>query len=58
MEKRIQRFWEIRFNDLKQALEGNNFEVFLADDGEEAKKSYWKTSFPIRMPKAFRGAAQ
>ncbi len=38
MEKRIQRFWEIRFNDLKQALEGNNFEVFLADDGEEAKK--------------------
>ena len=37
MEKPIEHYWQARLADLKEALEGNNFEVFLANDAGEAK---------------------
>ncbi len=37
MEKPIEHYWKARLADLKEALEGNNFEVFLANDAGEAK---------------------
>lgn len=37
MEKPIEHYWQTRLADLKEALEGNNFEVFLANDAGEAK---------------------
>lgn len=36
MEKPIAHFWEHRLSDLKEALEGNNFEVFMAEDSLNA----------------------
>lgn len=38
MDKPIEYYSQIRLAELKKALEKNNFEVFLADDAEEAKK--------------------
>ncbi len=37
MERPIDTFWKSRLADLKEALEANNFEVFVADDTAEAK---------------------
>ena len=31
MDKPIEHYWEIRLAEVKQALEANNFEVFLAN---------------------------
>jgi len=38
VDKPIEYYSQIRLAELKKALEKNNFEVFLADDAEEAKK--------------------
>ena len=38
MEKPVENYWKIRLGNLKEALESNNFEVFLADNADEAKK--------------------
>lgn len=38
MEKPIENFWSIRLSDLKDALEANNFEVFMAENAGSAKK--------------------
>lgn len=38
MDKPIENYWRIRLNDLKEVLEENNFEVFVAKDGADAKK--------------------
>ena len=38
MEKPIVNYWQGRLKELKEALETNNFEVYLADNGAEAKK--------------------
>ena len=38
MEKPIVNYWQGRLKELKEALETNNFEVFLADNRAEAKK--------------------
>ncbi|MFH1994017.1 MAG: lactate utilization protein [Pseudomonadota bacterium] len=38
MEKPIENYWKIRLENLKKALENNNFEVFVADSTTEAKK--------------------
>jgi L-lactate utilization protein LutB len=37
MDKPIENYWRIRLNDLKEALEENNFEVFIAKDTADAK---------------------
>jgi len=38
MKNPVDNFWMLRLNDLKEALEKNNFEVFIADTAEEAKR--------------------
>ena len=38
MSNAVEKFWWMRMSDLKVALEANNFEVFLANNAEEAKK--------------------
>lgn len=38
MDKPIENYWQLRFKDLKETLEDNNFEVFIANNGDEAKK--------------------
>lgn len=38
MEKPIENFWSLRLNNLKEVLEANNFEVYIAGNREEAKK--------------------
>jgi L-lactate utilization protein LutB len=38
MDKPITNYWNKRLTDLKAALESNNFEVFLADNKDEAFK--------------------
>lgn len=37
MDKPIHEYWSIRLVQVKQALEANNFEVHLAEDGETAR---------------------
>lgn len=37
MDKPIENYWKIRLANLKEALEGNNFEVFIADSINAAK---------------------
>jgi L-lactate utilization protein LutB len=36
MENPIENYWKLRLTDLKEALEGNNFEVFMADNAVDA----------------------
>ena len=38
MEKPVENFWNTRLASLKEVLETNNFEVYLAGSGEEAKR--------------------
>ena len=38
MDKPIEHFWQIRLAEVKSALEANNFEVFLAQNSQEAHK--------------------
>ena len=46
MEKPIEHYWHARLNDLKEALEGNNFEVYLADNAAHAKDIALKEILP------------
>ncbi len=43
-------FWEIKLKALKEALEKNNFEVYLASTGEAAKKLVLDTILPQLAP--------
>jgi len=38
MDQPIDNYWKLRLTDIKAALESNNFEVFLADNKEDAHK--------------------
>ncbi len=38
MDKPIAHYLGLRLNDLKKTLEGNNFEVYIADNGEDTKR--------------------
>ncbi|HOI93272.1 MAG TPA: lactate utilization protein [Syntrophobacter fumaroxidans] len=38
MDKPFDHYWQLRLSDLKETLEANNFEVFLADNKEQACK--------------------
>ncbi len=37
MESPIRNYWQVRLAHVKEALEGNNFEAFVAETAEEAK---------------------
>lgn len=38
MQRPTENYWQIRLRDLKEALESNNFEVFMAENAGHAKK--------------------
>ena len=38
MDQPIKHYWQVRLKGVKEALEANNFEVFLAQDAGEAKE--------------------
>lgn len=50
MEKPITKFWEIKLEALKEALTKNNFEVYLANTGEDAKNLVLDTLLPRLSP--------
>jgi len=51
VEKPISKFWEIKLEALKEALTKNNFEVYLASTGEDAKNLVLDTLLPRLSPK-------
>lgn len=38
MEKPVEHYWDIRLNEVKEALEANNFKAFLAANGDHARE--------------------
>jgi L-lactate utilization protein LutB len=50
VEKPVSNFWEIKLEALKEALTKNNFEVYLANTGEDAKKLVLDTILPQLSP--------
>jgi len=52
MDKPIENYWKIRLNDLKDALEANRFEVFIAEDTEAAKSVICEEIMPKLNPKS------
>ncbi len=50
MQNPVDNFWKLRLADLKEALEGNNFEVFIADSAEEAKQRVLDDILPAIKP--------
>jgi hypothetical protein len=51
MEKPIQNYWQLRLGNLKEALESNNFEVFMADNAREAGRVMMDKILPKLAPK-------
>ena len=43
-------YWQGRLERTKEALEGNNFAVWLAGNTQEAKEIFWKEIFPAVRP--------
>ena len=50
MEKPVSNFWEIKLEALTEALTKNNFEVYRASTGEDAKKLVLDTILPRLSP--------
>ncbi|MCF8129374.1 MAG: lactate utilization protein [Deltaproteobacteria bacterium] len=51
MEKPILNYWQLRLGNLKEALESNNFEVFIADNAREAGRVVMDKILPKLAPK-------
>jgi L-lactate utilization protein LutB len=43
MDQPIDSYWKLRLTDIKAALESNNFDVFLADNKDDARKIVLET---------------
>ena len=52
MEKPIAHYLDLRLNDLKKTLEGNNFEVYIANNGEDAKRIVLEEIVPSTKAKS------
>jgi len=52
MDKPIEHYWVTRLHEVKKALEGNNFEVFLASDAAEARRIVLEEILPKTAPKS------
>ena len=52
MEKPIRNYWQLRLENLKEALESNNFEVFIADNAREAGRLVMNKILPKLAPKS------
>ena len=51
MQNPVENYWTIRLTALKEELEANNFEVFIAQTAAEAKELVLKTIMPPLSPK-------
>ncbi|MFO7713249.1 lactate utilization protein [Desulfosarcina sp.] len=51
MDNPIQHYWEIRLQKTKRALEAGNFDVYIADNKDLAKKMAYDTIIPAMAPK-------
>ncbi|MEE4113589.1 MAG: lactate utilization protein, partial [Desulfobacteraceae bacterium] len=51
MDNPIQHYWELRLQKMKKALEANNFDVYIADNKDLAKKMAYDTIIPACAPK-------
>ncbi len=52
MEKSIENFWQLRLQQMKEQLDGNNFETFIAKDKAEAAKLIVSEIMPACQPKS------
>jgi len=52
MDKPIENYWKIRLNDLKDTLEANRFEVFIAEDTKAAGSVICEEIIPKLNPKS------
>lgn len=52
MEKPIENFWQLRLQQLKEQLDGNNFETFIAKDKAEAAQLIVSEIIPVCKPKS------
>lgn len=52
MDKPIEEYWKLRLKEVKNALESNNFKVYLAEDGDEAREVMEKEIIPGIAPKS------
>jgi L-lactate utilization protein LutB len=52
MDKPVENYWRIRLQDVKEALEANSFEVFLADNAAAAKELVLNEILPKIGPKS------
>jgi len=52
MDKPIENYWTLRLETVKEVLESNNFEVFLADTPEDAKAIVMDTIIPQVKPES------
>jgi len=50
MDKPIDKYWRIRLTDLKEALDANNFETYVAEDSAEAKTIVLEKILPATAP--------
>jgi len=51
MDNSVHHYWEIRLQKLKKALEANNFDVYIADNKDLAKKVAYNTLIPEIAPR-------
>jgi L-lactate utilization protein LutB len=51
MDNPIHHYWERRLQKIKKALEANNFDVYIADNKDLAKKIAYDTIIPAIAPK-------
>ena len=52
MDKPIANYWQLRLASLKKELEANNFDVFLAENTDEAKNIVLKKIIPTISPQS------
>jgi L-lactate utilization protein LutB len=50
MDDPIRHYWEIKIQHIKKALEANNFDVYIADNKDRAKKIAYDTIIPSIAP--------
>lgn len=52
MKKPIENFWKLRLEQMKEQLNGNNFETYIANDKAEASKLILDEIMPSCQPKS------
>ena len=51
MDQPITNYWKLRLTDLKAALESNNFDVFIADNKDDARQIVMEEILPQLNPR-------